>query len=252
MKEITLTKGYVAQVDDTDFDELNKYKWFVVVGKTNVYARRKLNDGAGVRRELLMHRSILQPPDSNTHVDHIDGNGLNNQRCNIRLCTPAENTRNSRSIAGSSSAFKGVSWNKARKKWKATISLNGGLKHLGLFENENIAAAAYNYAAKIIFGKFARLNDVCPLFLPVNLDNIILRDSNTSGFRGVSFHKKAQKWVAQIENRGGNNYIGLFSTPEEAAVAYDNKAKDVFGDKAVLNFKDVEQAIDITEKYLNQ
>jgi hypothetical protein len=85
------------------------------------------------------------PPDE---IDHIDGNGLNNKLDNLRAVTCAENNKNLRMNKRNTSGYPGVSWKKAAQKWEAYISINGKLKHLGLFENIDDAAAAYQSAAK--------------------------------------------------------------------------------------------------------
>lgn len=93
MKEIILTKGYVAQVDDEDYELLNRYKWYAKVNSTIYYAAR----GCGNPNNKLMHRMIMNPPNDMV-VDHLDGNGLNNQRYNLKVCTQSQNCRNNKVI----------------------------------------------------------------------------------------------------------------------------------------------------------
>jgi hypothetical protein len=94
-------------------------------------------------------------------IDHQDGNGLNNQKYNLRICTTAQNGANQRTQSRKkSSRFKGVNWDKDRQKWYAHIKVNQVLKNLGRFSSEIEAAKAYNKAAIIAFGKFAKLNEV--------------------------------------------------------------------------------------------
>lgn len=164
MREITLTQGKIALVDDEDYDELIKYSWCAHKNKYGWYAVR------GIRVDcknylIRMHRQILRA-DRNVKVDHRDGNRLNNQKTNLRLATSSQNQQN-RIIkrSGCSSKFKGVCWQKNRRKWIAYISdgekrINGWskLRHLGYFVNEEDAARAYDEAAKISFGEFAAVN----------------------------------------------------------------------------------------------
>lgn len=112
----------------------------------------------GRRGKIYMHRFILSPADG-IDIDHIDHNGLNNSRANLREATSAENSRNTKKRASkTSSAFKGVSWDSLACRWKAQISCNRRHKHIGLFTSERDAAAAYDAHAAALFGKFAHLN----------------------------------------------------------------------------------------------
>jgi len=104
-----------------------------------------------------MHRFILNAP-RHKLVDHIDGNGLNNRKANLRLCNHSQNAWNRRPNSGCHSKYKGVYWNKDKKKWHATISKSYKRIHLGYFDNEIEAARAYDKKAKEFFGEFAYLN----------------------------------------------------------------------------------------------
>lgn len=158
MRTIELTKGFRATVDDLDYARLSSSKWHAWVktrsdGSKLVYAQ--CNTGK-------MHRIILNAP-RGVFVDHIDGDGLNNTRANLRLVTVGENNLNRRGVfkrsgCFTSSRFKGVTWNRAKGKWQAAIRVDGRSKHLGLFTQEQSAAEAYNKAAAIAFGPFAKLN----------------------------------------------------------------------------------------------
>lgn len=144
-KSISLTQGKNALVDDDDFDELNKVKWSF----DGQYAQRKVEN-----KTIRMHRVILDSP----QVDHIDGNRLNNQRANLRVCNHKQNQRNRKKNKKMSSKYKGVSWHKQTEKWRARIQTDDGAVHLGLFDSEIDAAQAYDEAAKEHFGEFARTN----------------------------------------------------------------------------------------------
>ncbi len=146
MKEIPLTRGQVALIDDADFNELSRYKWCVM----RIYACRF--EG---RRCIPMHRQILQAP-AELEVDHIDGNGLNNQRSNLRLCTTSQNQQNSRRRTDNTSGYKGVSFDQRRGRWKAQIRVNGKRITLGRYDDIEHAAAAYHEAALRYHGEFAR------------------------------------------------------------------------------------------------
>jgi len=104
-----------------------------------------------------MHRRIINAP-KGLFVDHIDGNGLNNRKSNLRLCTPAQNARNRRPDRSCLSKYKGVTWGKLQKKWLATICKAGEKQHLGSFDNETDAAIAYDRTAQKLHAQFAYLN----------------------------------------------------------------------------------------------
>jgi hypothetical protein len=160
VKEIPLTRGKFAIIDDEYFEELNKFKW---QASTTGYARRSefLN---GKRKYVSMHRSITDAK-AGEMVDHINGNRLDNRRCNLRVCNNSQNQMNSRSsFNGKSSKYKGVCkfQPKGRRKikWMASIGKDGKKKTLGYYDTEIAAAHAYNQAAKELFGEFALLNDI--------------------------------------------------------------------------------------------
>lgn len=156
-REIPLTQGYVALVDDADYEWLSQWKWHVAKNKSHAtpYAHRAIVGTHG--KKLLMARAILDAP-AGLCVDHINGNTLDNRRCNLRLATVSQNTANRHAVRPSSSPFTGVSWNKQRSMWKAQIEHMGKGQYLGLFADEEDAARAYDAAARLHFGEFAKLN----------------------------------------------------------------------------------------------
>jgi hypothetical protein len=159
MKEIPLTKGCVALVDDEDYEELSKYKWYAwggIVSRT-AYAQRNIKRMDG-NTTIFMHRSIVIVPHGMV-IDHIDGNGLNNQRSNLRICTRSENMRNQQLHRNNTSGFKGVGWDAKRGFWKASIKIEGRQVHLGTFHDKRKAADAYDNAAELHHGIFARKNN---------------------------------------------------------------------------------------------
>ena len=156
MKEIHLTKGKVAIVDDTDFEGLSQWKWHAKLSCGLWYAARAVTM-AGRKITIRMHRLITNASDG-MEVDHIDGDGLNNLRQNLRIVTRNQNRFNSRVRVDNTSGYKGVSLNKRTGRWVAWIGYYGKHKNLGYFATPEMAAQAYDAAARELFGEFARLN----------------------------------------------------------------------------------------------
>lgn len=152
-RKIPLTQGKFTIVDDADFDWLNQSNWYFHHG----YAVRKAPRHGGKQRMIHMHREILGTP-MGMETDHRNGDGLDNRRANLRVCTSSENHMNERKREGMSSQYKGVSRLKRCKKWKAQIYYDGVCHRLGRFTDEADAARAYNTAAREHFGEFACLN----------------------------------------------------------------------------------------------
>ncbi len=159
MKKIELTQDQVALVDDADFDDLNQWKWHAHKDPARAIgyqfdAQRKVVI-AGERAVLYMHRYLMNPT-SDQQVDHIDGNPLNNQRSNLRLCTNQQNNRNVGKRRDNTSGHKGVTWHVKNAKWRSRIQIDGKETHLGYFDDISDAAQAYKDAAAKYFGDFAR------------------------------------------------------------------------------------------------
>lgn len=153
MKEIPLTQGEVAVVDDDDFQWLSQFKWHVERQGRMSYASRCPKYG---KSPIYMHREILGAIPDDLVTDHKDCNGLNNRRSNLRLATRAQNVRNKRKLSNNTSGFKGVSWRGRDKRWRATIMVNYKHIELGLFKTKEDAAKAYRDAASRLHLEFAR------------------------------------------------------------------------------------------------
>jgi len=152
-RAIPLNQGRYTIVDADDYEELSRYNWCAVKEGRTWYAYTLTIDC----KPLPMHRVITNAP-KGLVVDHKNHNGLNNRKPNLRLCTQRQNQRNRRPKRGSSSQYKGVSWHKEKKKFRAAIFYNGKNIHLGYFKDEVEAAKAYDKKAKELFGEFAYLN----------------------------------------------------------------------------------------------
>jgi hypothetical protein len=139
MKHIQLTNGYFAIVDDEDYERLSKYSWYILKKKNGqIYARRGLNifiNGKRTVKTVYMHRVITQPH-SKLYVDHINGNGLDNRRFNLRTVTNTENLANRHRLsARNSSGVNGVSWDKRHKCWRAELRRRGRTYFIGRFSD---------------------------------------------------------------------------------------------------------------------
>ena len=159
MKYISLTQGQFALVDDLYYDKLNQFRWCAKKERNgNFYAVRwSLKNGTQIK--IRMHRQILglgyKDP---RQIDHINRNSLDNRIVNLRICTCQQNQHNRKSPANTTSKYKGVHWDSAKKKWRVQIIINGKSNYLGRYDDEEMAAMAYDLVARKAFGEFAYLN----------------------------------------------------------------------------------------------
>lgn len=231
-------------LDDEDYEYFSKFSCGVKKSHNTYYANINLLIN-GKYKFITMHREILGVLESNLLIDHKDGNGLNNQKNNLRICTCAENNRNRKNQKNSTSIFKGVyPHNQVKGSFVATISVNGVRKYLGVYKKELDAALAYKLAALELHGEFAHIPHIdlineYEITIPVGYNT---RKQLSSIFRGVTRYFRSTetntRWIAQINvGRKGIN-LGVFNTEEEAALAYDLAAKKYFENRAILNFPD--------------
>lgn len=166
MKEIPLTQGRVALVDDEDFDRLSRHKWYAYrqPGTETYYATRTRPRSEGKKGLVYMHREILGATRGQV-IHHMNGDGTDNRRANIRFCTVRENNQGSRKKYKGTSRYRGVHWSSRREKWAAEIR-GGAVRpdgrrqrvNLGDYASEQDAAIAYDRAAVRLFGEFASTN----------------------------------------------------------------------------------------------
>jgi len=161
-KRISLTQNQHTLVDDEDFDKLVQMgSWYAryELCTKSYYAQRHTPMKNGKRTTISMHRVIMNTP-SDMQTDHINHNTLDNRKQNLRVCTRAENQHNTKLRKNTSSKYKGVSWDKIHRKWKAQIQINEKRISIGYFKSEMQTAKAYNKRAKELFGEFALLNKI--------------------------------------------------------------------------------------------
>ncbi len=150
MKEIRLTKGKIALVDDDDFNRLSMHSWHFT---SNGYAASRIKDTI-----VYMHRMVMNVKRREALIDHRNRNRLDNRKENLRSGSVTQNRANASLPSNNKSGYRGVIWDKKEKKWRAYISINRKRKHLGYFPDPISAAAAYDTAALDLFGEFAHLN----------------------------------------------------------------------------------------------
>lgn len=160
MKKIPLTgagKGRFALVDDRDYPLVRGIKWHMKVNGRSEYARYNFWNKEEKRYgRITMHRLILRLTDPKVGVDHINGDGLDNRRENLRICSQAQNSYNRRRDHDAKNIYRGV--RKSDQKWRADIGHNGRPEYIGVFETPELAAKAWDKKAIEYRGEFARLN----------------------------------------------------------------------------------------------
>ena len=154
MKEIKLTRGQVTLVDDEDFEYLNQFNFHAKPGQNTYYAICKIKANGKYLNKRL-HRLIMNPPD-NMEVDHIDRDGLNNQKSNLRICTHQQNQMNCLKQKNTTSKYKGVHFN--GKNYHSYIKINQKRIHIGYYDREIDAAKAYDKKAKELYKEYSNIN----------------------------------------------------------------------------------------------
>jgi hypothetical protein len=240
MGTIYLVSGEPVLVDDDDYDRLSRYRWYFTGGYATRYYKRRF---------IMMHRDILPAPPGK-EVDHINGNRLDNRRCNLRLATRTQNCFNRGPARNSATGYKGVSVRREDGLYVAYFKMERHRSYLGSYKTAEEAAKAYDCAARYYAGEFAKTNfpgeeaataDVlrerAKAALKPALDQRTLR-GGVSHFRGVCYSKdkRRKRWRAEVSIDGRRHYIGHFLAEEEAARAYDAYVLHKYGRCVLLNF----------------
>jgi hypothetical protein len=150
---VTLSQGKVAIIDTEYAEEVGNYNWAYHAAGYAI-AHNRLNNN----KQFLLHRLIMKPP-IEKQIDHINSNGLDCRKCNMRLCNHSQNKMNEGLRSSNTSGFKGVSWNKARQKWTSQIKINYKNIHIGYYDEIKDAGQSYREAATKYFGDFANFGE---------------------------------------------------------------------------------------------
>lgn len=157
-REIPLTQGQVALVDDEDYDLVSQYSWYASFNPSmNGYYAVAHISASGSRKICGMHRLLMNAP-SSLCVDHINHNTLDNTRNNLRLCTKGQNQANQKLHGNNTSGYKGVNWHSKARIWCANLRIGSRKIYLGSYDSPLLAAIAYDNAAKKMCGEFALTN----------------------------------------------------------------------------------------------
>lgn len=221
MKEIPLTKGYVALVDDEDYEKLSQVPWCWSNGYAVTNARskrfRRVFGQLTDTQQMRMSRLIVGAgPD--THVDHRNHQTLDNQKTNLRVTTHGGNLKNCVSRVGVS-RFKGVCWSRVCLSWQAKIMSDRVNVHLGYFADETEAAKIYDRAAHTLHQEYALFNfpDDPQRFEPYQYRPA---PRARSGFTGVT--PSGSRFSARVDLDNGPKHLGNFGTAYDAALYRDH------------------------------
>lgn len=151
---------YNVLVDDEDYDYINQFTWYLSVTKSGPYARARYIDNGNKRKLCCMHRLILGVTDKSIFVDHVNHNGLDNRRSNLRIASRSQNGMNRRVSKSNKSGYKGVSKSSNSESFRVCIYLSGKMINGGTFKTPEEAAKKYNELARIHHGEFAYQNPV--------------------------------------------------------------------------------------------
>lgn len=229
-----------AIVDDEDYEKVNKYIW-------NISKTHGPNASGGIWMSHLVYGKVLKKGEK---ITFKNGDRKDCRKSNLVVVNQNDILKRRRGNSGSSSKYKGVSYYKQGKKWRARIQLNGKQKLLGYFASEDEAAKAYNKAALELFGDHAYQN---VLSKNNNSDAVAietkkmpqLRSSKNKKIKYKGVYTNHNKYQARVRENGSEKYLGTFDTPEQAAKAYDKKAYELYGDKAILNFPEKKEEYNV-------
>ena len=237
--------GYDVLIDDEDLPLIAGHHWSINT-RDLAYGYYRFSTHTRYKGKYVsigLHRLIMGCTyKDGTNVDHINHNTLDNRKCNLRLATVAENSRNGVKQRNNTSGYKGVSYHKRDKVYFAQIRLFCNSIFIGQSKDPIECAKMYDIIAIKLHGEFAYTNFPKENYSIKEIDNLYDRvfgkvsANNTSGYRGVCFDKSKNKWVSYIFYNKRLHRLGNFDEPKQAALAYDAEAIKIRGINAELNF----------------
>lgn len=216
---IELTKGRKAIVDWHDLEWLQKHKWYFKQSPNGKGYAARIELKSGQRILVAMHRAIFlhyNPGIVVADIDHRNGDRLDNRLSNLRAASRQQNSGNRGANRNNKSRYKGVNFYPSSNSWRAQIMDNGKKRHIGYYATAEEAALAYNIESLKVFGEFGYQNLISPEITEAKKLNT---SKNCKPFKGVSFYKKLNKWIAYVKHQGKRKHIGYFLSESEALEA---------------------------------
>jgi len=239
MEIIINSKKYgecICHFDDEDYEKIKHYTMMVSGRLKSKYVRLTYYDKCTQKTiAILAHNKIMRCKG----IDHIDRNGLNNCKTNLRKCTQQQNSHNQSIKCTNTTGFKGVCFDNAKGKYSCFITLSN--KHIfgGYFNNPIDAAKKYNELASKYFGEYACLNIITQndidKYSHIKGRYLKPKSNNKSGYRGVGVSNQTNKIFSKITYNKKQIHLGTFNNFKDAAIAYNNAALKYYGDDALLN-----------------
>lgn len=211
---------FTVLYDECDHELICAHKWHF--RDKNGYVSTRIKG-----KNFLLHRLLIVLTEKNLYIDHINGDRFDNRRSNLRVCSRLENAKNRRVSKNSKCGFRGVNAKTDRDYFVAQIRVDKRYIYLGASYSMEDCARMYNYAARELHGKFAKYNNVFPLFPEKYTLENILPITNKSGYRGVHWCKTSNKWVVVISVNGKGKTIGRFKEMGDAIAKHKEVIKSI-------------------------
>lgn len=238
--KIPLQNGDYVIVDKEDYERCMEYTWYWNNNSKGVYRNVIVPKGRGVES---LSEFIIGREDGSKNIIRINLSLLDYRKENLKEIDLSKKLYRSRPRNDNTSGYKGVSWNKALGKWQAYISIDGNRKHIGYFIDKDEAAKAYNQMVETHVGELGYLNIIGIDNRAREYDDYDNDEGSPQRRRKYTYYKGVRfnhgKFASKVIFEGKSISIGNFNTSEQAAKAYDKKAYELYGDKAILNFPEL-------------